>query len=215
MLWSLILFQIPVHSTCSCNHLRLEWFLLVPIRFLNLWQVCNTICPNRDWQLDPRYKSCHMYLFIHKEFLPLFFCFSLFLSLFQLRFKFFTGSCIHPSPLAPYKKLIFILSDFLVVVPSIKFSYSVVSNSAAPWTVAELQHARPPCQSPTPGTCSNSCPSSWWCHPTISSSVVPFSSCPQSFPVSGSFPMSQFFASGIQSIRASAPASVFPKNIQD
>ena len=78
-----------------------------------------------------------------------------------------------------------------------------------------LQHTRLPCPSPTPEACSDSCPLSWWCHPTISSSVVPFSSCPQSFPASGSFPMSQFFASGGQSIGISASASVLPMNIQD
>ena len=78
-----------------------------------------------------------------------------------------------------------------------------------------LQHARPPCPSPTPGVYSNSCPLSWWCHPTISSSVVPFSSHLQSFPASGSFQMSQFFASGGQSIRVSTSASVLPMNIQD
>ena len=77
------------------------------------------------------------------------------------------------------------------------------------------QHARPPCPSPTPGACSNSCPLSWWCHPTISSSVVPLSSCLQSFPASGSFPMSQFFTSGDQSIGVSASVSVFPMNVQD
>ena len=79
----------------------------------------------------------------------------------------------------------------------------------------QLQHARPPCPSPTPRTYSNSCPLSWWCHPTILSSVVPFSSCPQSLPESGSFPVSQFFASGGQSIGVSASASVLPVNIQD
>ena len=78
-----------------------------------------------------------------------------------------------------------------------------------------LEHARLPCPSPTPGACSNSCPSSRWCHPTISSSVVPFSSCPQSFPASGSIQMSWFFASGGQSMGASASASVLPMNIQD
>ena len=77
-----------------------------------------------------------------------------------------------------------------------------------------LQHARLPCPSTTPKVCSNSCPSSRWCHPTISSSVVPFSSCLQSFPASGSFPMSQYFSSGDQSIRVSASASVLPVNIQ-
>ena len=78
-----------------------------------------------------------------------------------------------------------------------------------------LQHARLPCPSPTPRACSNSCLLSPWCHPTISPSVVPVSSCPQSFPSSGSFPMSQFFASGGQSIGVSASASVLPINTQD
>ena len=91
------------------------------------------------------------------------------------------------------------------------FSYSVVSDSLQP---QGLQHARLPCPSPTPGACSNSCPLSRWCHPTISSSVVPFSSCPQSFPASGSFQMSQLFSSGGQSIGVSASASVLVRNIQ-
>ena len=91
----------------------------------------------------------------------------------------------------------------------VHFSRSVVSNSLWPH---EPQHARPPCPSPTHGVHPNPCALSWWCHPTISSSVVPFSSCLQSFPVSGSFPMSQLFASGDQSIGASASASVL--NIQ-
>ena len=77
------------------------------------------------------------------------------------------------------------------------------------------QHARPPYPSPTPGVYTNSCPSSQWCHPAISSSVVPFSSCPQSLPASGSFPMSQFFTWGGQSIRVSASTSVLPMNTQD
>ena len=79
----------------------------------------------------------------------------------------------------------------------------------------ESQHARPPCPSQTSGVYSNPCPSSWWCHPTISSSVVPFSSCPQSLPASGLFPMSQLFAWGGQSIGVSASASVLPMNTQD
>ena len=91
-----------------------------------------------------------------------------------------------------------------------RFSHSVMSDSLQP---QELQHARPPCPSPTPGVHPNSCPSSQWCHPIISSSVIPFSSCLQSFPVSGCFPISQFFALGGQSIRASA--SPLPMNIQD
>ena len=92
------------------------------------------------------------------------------------------------------------------------FSHSVVSNSLRP---RGLLHTRLPCPSPSPRVCSNSCPLSRWCHPTISSSVVPFSSCLQSFPASGSFLMSQFFAAGGQSIGASASASVLPMNIQD
>ena len=89
------------------------------------------------------------------------------------------------------------------------FSHSVVSDSLRPHG-----HAKPPCPSPSPKACSNSCPLSWWCHPTISSSVIPFSSCLQSFPASGSFPMSWLFTSGGQKIGASASASVFPMNIQ-
>ena len=91
------------------------------------------------------------------------------------------------------------------------FSRSVVSDSLQP---RGPQHARPPCPSPTPRACSNSCPSSRWCHPTVSSSVVPFSSCPQSLPASGSFPVSQFFPSCGQRIGVSASASVLPMNIQ-
>ena len=95
---------------------------------------------------------------------------------------------------------------------SVQFSRSVMSDSLQPHG---LQHARLPCPSPTPVAYSNSCPSSWWCHSTISSSVVPFSSCLQSFPASGSFPKNQFFASGGQSIGVSASTSVLPMNIQD
>ena len=95
---------------------------------------------------------------------------------------------------------------------SIQFRLSVVSNSLQPHG---LQHARLPCPSPTPEACSNSCPLSLWYHPIISPSVIPFSSRLQSFPSSRSFPMSQFFPSGGQSIWASASASVLPMNIQD
>ena len=94
---------------------------------------------------------------------------------------------------------------------SVQFSHSVVSDSLWPHG---LQHARLPCPSSTPRACSNSCPSSQWCHRTISSSVVPFSSHFQSFQASGSFPMSNFFASGSHSIGVSALASVLPMNIQ-
>ena len=95
---------------------------------------------------------------------------------------------------------------------SVQFSCSVVSDSLRPH---ESQHARPPCPSPTPEVYSNTCPSSRWCNPAISSSVIPFSSCPQSLQASGSFPMRQLFASGGQSTGVSASASVLPKNTQD
>ena len=95
---------------------------------------------------------------------------------------------------------------------SVQFSYSVMSDTLRPH---EPQHARPPCPSPTPGVYSNSCPSSRWCHPGNSSSVVPFSSCPQSLPASGSFPISQLFTWGGQSAGVSALASVLPMNTQD
>ena len=95
---------------------------------------------------------------------------------------------------------------------SVQFSHSVMSDSLRPH---ESQHARPPCPSPTPGIHTNSCPSSQWCHPAISSSVVPFSSCPQSLRASESFPMSQLFASGGQSTEVSASASVLPMNTQN
>ena len=95
---------------------------------------------------------------------------------------------------------------------SVQFRSSVEYNSLRSH---ELQHARPPCPSPTPGVDPNSRPSSQWCHPAISSSVVPFCSCPQSLPASESFPMSQLFAWGGQSIGVSALASFLPKNTQD
>ena len=98
------------------------------------------------------------------------------------------------------------------IFSSVQFSRSVVSDSLWPH---ELQHARPPCPSPTPGVHPNPCPSSRWCHPTISSSAIPFPSCPQSFPASGSFPMSQLLPSGGQSIGVSASTSLLPMNIPD
>ena len=100
----------------------------------------------------------------------------------------------------------------LYTLGKFQFSCSVVSDSLRPH---EPQHSRPPCPSPTPGVYSNSCPLSRWCHPTILSSVIPFSSCPQSFPASGSFQMSQLFPSGGQSIGVSASTSVLPMNTQD
>jgi len=99
-----------------------------------------------------------------------------------------------------------------VSLNSVQFSRSVMSDSLRPH---ESQRARPPCPSPTPGVHSNSCLSSQWCHPAMSSSVIPFSSCPQSLPASESFPMSQLFVWGSQSIGVSALVSVHPMNTQD
>ena len=124
-----------------------------------------------------------------------------------LLFPGYTVSCLC-FPIAWHSKDRCIYSYWL----SVQFSHSVVSNSLQPH---RLQHARFPCASPTPGVCSNSYSSSRWCHPTISSSILPFSSRLQTFPASGSFLMSQFFASGGPSIRVSTPilASVLPINI--
>ena len=144
--------------------------------------------------------------------------------------KYSNGICLYyslvlswlPSPFAhqmPFNICMVKVSNILMMLylqicysSSVQFSLSVVSDSLQ---IHGLQHARIPCPSPTPRACSNSCPSSRWCHPTISCSVVPFSSCLQSFPASGSFLVSQFFTSGGQSNRISASASVLPMNIQD
>ena len=99
-----------------------------------------------------------------------------------------------------------------IFAPSVQFSRSIVSDSLRP---REPQHTRPPRPSPTPRVYPNSCPLNWWCHPTISSSVVLFSSCPQSFSAAESFQMSQHFTSGGQSIGVSPSTSVLPMNIQD
>ena len=104
--------------------------------------------------------------------------------------------------------LAFTLRQFI----SFQFTCSVMSDSSRPY---ELQDGRPPCPSPTLGAHPNPCPASWWCHPTISSSVIPFSSCPQSFPASGCFPMIQLFTSGGQSTGVSASIAVLPMNTQD
>ena len=133
------------------------------------------------------------------------------------------SSTFHTTPLLPWSNLVniqWMVRGFVfweswprkyLAVCSVQFSHSVVSDSLQPHGP---QHTRPPCPSPTPGVYPNLCPLSRWCHPTISSSIVPFS-CPQSFPASGSFPMSQLFASGGQSIGVSASSSVLPMNIQD
>ena len=112
-------------------------------------------------------------------------------------------------PLPLLFSLLCTLVSLLITTQSVS---SVVSSSLRPHG---LQHTRFPCPSPTPEACSNSCPWNRWCHPTITCFDIPFSSCLQSFPISGSFPMSQFIASGGQSIRASASTSVLPMNVQD
>ena len=123
----------------------------------------------------------------------------------------------HNSSLVPkyivYSKYIIkdLLNKWVIWKRLLLFSHSVVSDSLQPHG---LQHPRLPCPSPSPWACSNSCPLSWWYHPTISFSVIPFSSRLQAFPASGSFPMSQFFSSSGQSIEASATALVLPINIQ-
>ena len=101
---------------------------------------------------------------------------------------------------------------FIQNFSSVQSSHSVMSDSLRPH---EPQHARPPCPSPTPRVYPNLCPLCWWCHPTISYSVILVSSCPQSFPASGSFQMSELFSSGGQSIGISASTSVLPMNTQD
>ena len=119
--------------------------------------------------------------------------------------------CLHTGNTAHHKEGWTTVTRNNLDKSQVQFSCSVVSISLQPHG---LQHTRLPCPSPTPTACSNSCPSSRWCHPTISSSVVPFSSCLQTFPASGSFPRSQFFTSGGQSIGISASASVLPMKIQ-
>ena len=117
----------------------------------------------------------------------------------------------HSFILAPFFSFLYKLFPH-TLLSSVQFSHSVVSDSLQPH---EPQCTRPPCPWPTPGVYSNSCPLSRWCHPAISSSVIPLSSCPQSFPASGSFSISQLFASGGQSIAVSTSTSVLPMNIQD
>ena len=108
--------------------------------------------------------------------------------------------------------LLLLMPLIFSIISSVQFSSSVMSDSLWPH---ESQHARPPCPSPTPGVYPNPCPSSRWWHPAISSSVILFSSCPQSLPALGSFPLSQLFVWGAQSIGVSASASVLPMNTQD
>ena len=113
--------------------------------------------------------------------------------------------------ITPCKTISFLFNAQQYTISSVQFNRSIVSDSLRPY---ESQHARPPCPSPTPGVHPNPCPWSWWCHPAISSSVIPFS-CPKSFPALGSFPVSQFLEWSVQSIGVSASKSVLPMNTQD
>ena len=121
-------------------------------------------------------------------------------------------ACLSPPSLEVYSTAIYYHYFWYRYLPVVQFNHSVMSDSL--WSHG-LQHARSPCPSPTPGVYSNSCPLSQWCHPNISSSVVPFPSYLQSFPEWGAFPMSQFLTSGGQSIGVSASTSVLPMNIQN
>jgi len=121
------------------------------------------------------------------------------------------GRAVFPPCCLTWGQTMVKVMKIMVQFSSVQFSRSAVSSSLRPH---ESQHARPPCPSPTPRVCPDSHPSSQWCHPAISSSVVPFSSCPQSLPASQSFPMSQLFASGGQSIGVSALASFLPNKSQ-
>ena len=123
-----------------------------------------------------------------------------------VRASFWTSPCNSPI-------LMYWCKSWTIKKASVQFSS--VAQLCLTLQPHEPQHARPPCLSPTPGVYPNPCPLSLWCHPVISSSVVPFSPCPQSFPTSGSFQMSQFFTSGGQSIGVSASTSVLPMNTQD
>ena len=161
--------------------------LLKKLRY-SCWQICGSFCCITEW-------ICYMFTYISSLLgLPL------------------TPSLVPPLWVITEHWAEPLVQNSSFLLSSVQFNRLVVSDSLRPHGP---QHPRPPCPSPTPGVYSNSCPLSQWCHPTISSSVVPFSSCPQSFPASGSFLMSQLFTSGGQRIGVSASTSVFPMNIQD
>ena len=129
---------------------------------------------------------------------------------------FFKRNRVKYLPASPLPLYFFLwMSLYLVHSYTGSYQFSPVTQSCLTLWPHELHHARPPCPSPTPGVHPDPCPLSQWCHPTISSSVIPFSSCLQSFPASGSFQMSQLFTSGSQSIGVSASTSVLPMNTQD
>jgi len=197
LLWTQsVLAGIQEKPTAELQQQKLLWpfsfFLFFPLTFVHLCLFFSI--------------SALCYIFPPlSPFLPLFPFHSLCLALPNLSLFCLLSLC----PLPLLFSLLCTLVSLLITTQSIS---SVVSNSLWPHG---LQHTRFPCPSPTPKACSNSCPWNRWCHPTIAYFDIPFSSCLQSFPISGSFPMSQFIASGGQSIRASASTSVLPKNVQD
>ena len=158
--------------------------------------------------LSPQFfGGCHLWLSLESKYHPYFSSWPIY---FQANNRELSSHVSNLSSVTEQKKLS--PSKNLEWLDSVQFSCSVMFDSLWPH---EPQHTRPPCPSPIPGVHSDSRPSSQWCHLAISSSVVPFSSCPQSFPASGSFQMSQLFTSGGQSIGVSASTSVRPMNIQD
>ena len=188
------------HVSCIGRWILYHWSHQGSLRkhYSNIWN--KNICTHkrqREWESkwNKIWTLGECELRVHGSFLYIYYSFSVSLKYFQI---------------IKLKRKCPLLSN--IWLESVQFSCSVVSDSLRPYG---LQHTRLPCPSPTPRACSNSCPSSRWCHPTISSSVVPFSFCLQPFPASGSFPMSQFFASGGQRFGASASAWVLPINIQD
>ena len=195
--------KVLVHSPLRLANLRWNWFALT-FRCYFQKVPCISKMKNMWMRLSPVSYSKQSRTTLHSMLLS-------FMWPLTNIFPYFSHLCkIHQagdSLLFPFFILV-----VLTVVSSVHFSRSVVSDSLRPH---ESQHARPPCPSPTPGVHPDSCPLSWWCHPIISSSVIPFSSRLQSFPASGSFQMSQLFASSGQSIGALASASVLPMNIQD
>ena len=185
----------PLHSAATST---VSFVSCITIAYLHICLLSNILIPRVPWK--QRLYLVHLYL--------------------QLLQDVCTWLMPHISRLGEWgDQNKFLMSSWLkgckfssVQISSVQFSHSVVFDSLRP---SGLQQARLPCPSPIPRVYSNSCSLSWWYHPTISSFVIPFSSCLQSFPASGSFPMSQLFASGGQSIGVSASASVLPMNIQD
>jgi len=163
--------------------------------FLVIYLIYRSVCVNPKLIIDPSPSTMFLRVFGNCRLAEIFL---------------YIQSCTYsPNHMIIHKTLRLFWQRLLLLL---LFSCSVLSNSLQP---LGLQHARFPCLSPSPGACSNSCPLSWWCDPTISSSVVSFSSCLQSLPASGSFPLSWLFTSGGQITGASASASVFLMNIQD